>query len=88
MKRKGKKGGPRHINVSWAVCKFFYISFYVNLLTGFLILRLGEMTHTASYVKEKENKDGPRHVNVSWAICKFFYLFFYFNLLTGFLYLD
>ena len=69
---KEKKDGPRHIDVSWAVCKFFS-SFYFNLLTPFSTRRLREMTHTAPYdgekAKKKKKKKGPRHVdNVSWAV--------------------
>jgi hypothetical protein len=52
--RRKEKGGPRHVEVSWAVGKFF-LSFYFNRTNCFVYL-LCEMAHTAPYDKEKEKK--------------------------------
>ena len=53
-REKEKKEGPRHIDMSWAVCKFFFIFLlYNNLLAVFFIQRLMEMVHTSPYNREK-----------------------------------
>ena len=84
-----EKRGPKtrqHVDVSWAACKFFLLSFYFNLLA--VSLHVCEMAHTVLYeVGLEKEKRGQMYVPICimyFTSRKYYYYMLLFRLLLSY----